>query len=149
MEYIDDVIATNEDLLADLGVDSLRAVPSGEWKDTTLPRQSIAQRPVGTVVDGADVVQQSKEDDPCYGGGEQESEKPENGHQGTEALSGGLGRLSAWCWQWVTRLAGGIDGELRKAAGEGNEIIYRFLQVLLYMGVPILLVILVALRHSR
>jgi hypothetical protein len=29
-----------------------------------------------------------------------------------------------------------IDGIVKKASGEGNEIIYRFFQVLLYVGVP-------------
>ena len=41
------------------------------------------------------------------------------------------------------KLGRSIDGLLRAAAGEGNDILYRFLQVLCYMGVPILLLILI------
>jgi hypothetical protein len=30
----------------------------------------------------------------------------------------------------------GFDGLIRKASGEGNEIVYRFFQVLVYVGIP-------------
>ena len=66
-----------------------------------------------------------------------------------DALPARFRTLSVQCLQWFAKLAGGIDRELRKTAGEGNEIIYRFLQVLLYVGVPILLLILVSIMLAR
>ena len=61
----------------------------------------------------------------------------------------GLRRLSARCWQGAIGIAGGINSALRKTAGEGNEIVYRFLQVLLYVGVPIILLVLVSIVLAR
>ena len=76
------------------------------------------------------------------GWGGQESEEPKEGHHRAEAIRSRLRGLSTRCRQRAARLAGGIDGALRKAAGGGNEIVYRFFQVLLYVVVPILLAIL-------
>ena len=60
-----------------------------------------------------------------------------------------LDGLSAWPRKTIVRLVGGVDGMLRTVAGEGNEILYRFLQVLLYVAMPIFLAGLLFVWRAR
>ena len=101
------------------------------------------------MVDGAEFVRQWREVDRRCGWGEREMENPEEASQRAEVVHARLRALSARWWRGVAGVASGIDGALRKAAGEGNEILYRFFQVLLYVGVPILLAILVSAARAK
>ena len=61
---------------------------------------------------------------------------------GTAALAvlGSLGAVVVWAPR-------AFDSLLKNAAGEGNEIIYRFFQTLVYLGIPGAVVLAIALRR--
>ena len=47
----------------------------------------------------------------------------------------------AWCFAWIRRLPETLDTLLRRVAGEGNELIYRFLQCLAVIAALAILVL--------
>jgi len=146
-EYIDEVMATDEDLLADLGVDSLCAVRYGEPEGRISIRRSFGGKQGG--ISGAQLVREWREADFQHGLGEQESKKDKELCLHTEVICARIRSFSAWCWQKTALLACGVDVTLKKTAGEGNEIFYRFLQVLVYLCIPILLMLLVSIGQVR
>ena len=137
LEYMNSVIASDEAVLADLGVEGLTAVPQDD------SHASAERPPAKGTLSGAELVQLFRNADLRDGFIEEESEEPDElRRQGLSFLKGCRGFM-LWAWRGTVKTAAYVDRTLRALAGEGNDIIYRFLQVLCYAGVPALLLFLI------
>ena len=144
-EYVNDAIGRDAAILAELGADSITALPH----DKAIPKPLQAKRVVGTGIDGPDLIRLMKEADVRDGFVKPEPEEPdERRDRGTAALARVRG-LTFWCRQCAVGLGTAVDGGLRRVAGEGNDLVYRFLQILFYAVIPVLLIGLAIARIAR
>jgi hypothetical protein len=109
----------------------------------------VAREPQAELAGPPETPAQVEEGELRYDGVADESGEPEPADQLAEAICAKLQGESLWCRREIVRLASGVDGVLRTAAGEGNEILYRFLQVLLYVALPIFLAALLFVSRTR
>ena len=75
---------------------------------------------------------------------EEQNRQREESRQKRQAAFTAAGQACREFGQAVVRAPGHFDRLLRKAAGEENDILYRFLQLVVYVALPIVLVLIVA-----
>jgi len=64
------------------------------------------------------------------------AERREAARETGRAVASGAAKVSRSLFSSAVGVGAAFDGAIRKAAGDGNEIIYRFLQIAVYLGVP-------------